>query len=302
MKDSEVLVVEISGKRPGGTDKRPTELFQTRFDHLIISNNSEGYETDWVIANVPQDYREYYIKNHKISDNAWQAPMNRSYAIKYAKERGYKYLIQLDDNIASIDIGYIIKNQKYHICNRKMFDDFCEMLVCLLENTNACMSGMRMKCTMPGDVLLSERYVYSFFALKLSECPEIFHGGFEDDIEYRLKCAEKGLPVIMCCPMAYGKTSQVCGKDETGNRAAYTDAGLNRGKAMRKIHGDVYTCGLRGNTAGVRGTKGCFFRHQLKPFKVGVIVYDMDAIKKKFSEMLKKYGIKRQDRVIIKEK
>ena len=51
-----ILVVEISGKRPGGKNNRPTEKLSISYDHLIISNNSEGYETEWEIINVPPDY------------------------------------------------------------------------------------------------------------------------------------------------------------------------------------------------------------------------------------------------------
>ena len=33
-------------------------------------------------------------------------------------------------------------------------------------------------------------------ALDLDSCPDVFHGDFEDDIEYRLKCKQMGLPVM----------------------------------------------------------------------------------------------------------
>lgn len=104
MNKKEVLVVEISGKRPGTKKERPTEKYEINYDKIIISNNSIDYDTEWEIVNVPEDYRNWYIENYKQSDNAWYAPMNRSYAIKYAKERGYKYLIQLDDNITNANI------------------------------------------------------------------------------------------------------------------------------------------------------------------------------------------------------
>ena len=61
--NKEVLVVEISGKRPGNFKDRPTEKYKCDYDHLIISNNSEGYETTWDIINVPKDYEEWYKKN-----------------------------------------------------------------------------------------------------------------------------------------------------------------------------------------------------------------------------------------------
>ena len=63
---------------------------------MIISNNSEGYTSTWPIVNVPDDYKQWYVENIKNSENAWYAPMNRSYAIKYAREKGYDYLVQLD--------------------------------------------------------------------------------------------------------------------------------------------------------------------------------------------------------------
>lgn len=301
MTDSEILIVEISGKRPGTSKQRPTEKFQTRFDHLIISNNSAGYDSTWDIVDVPDDYRQFYIENYKISDKAYFAPMNRSYAIKYARERGYKYLIQLDDNIETIELAYKVGNKMFRNHGANMFDDFVEMLVCILENSNACMSGMRLQSMMPQSQFLSERYLYSFFALKLKDCPDVFHGDFEDDIEYRLKCTEKGLPTLMCVPLAYGKTSQVSGKDESGNRAAYTEAGLKRGETMRKIHGDVYKCGLKGTTASTVPTHGVFFRHQLKPIKVGTILYDKQAIVDRFQQLLTKYKKVRPDKIIEKK-
>lgn len=301
MIDSEILIVEISGKRPGTEKQRPTEKFITRFDHVIISNNSAGYQTNWKIIDVPNDYRKFYENNYKISDKAYFAPMNRSYAIKYAREKGYKYLVQLDDNIESIELSYKIGDRMYRSQGAAMFDDFIEMLVCILENSNACMSGMRLASMMPQNQFLSERYLYSFFALKLKDCPDVFHGDFEDDIEYRLKCVEKGLPTLMCVPLAYGKTAQVSGKDETGNRAAYTEAGLKRGETMRKIHGDVYKCGLKTTTASTVPSRGVFFRHQLKPIKVGTILYDKQAIKDKFQLLLTKYKKVRSDKIVEKK-
>ena len=247
MKRSDVLVVEISGKRPGTSAQRQTEKMQINFDHLIISNNSDGYISDWQIVMVPDDYREWYIANHKNSDNAWYAPMNRSYAIKYAREHGYKYLIQLDDNIIMLELCYKVGNKKYRATGIDMINDYIEMLVCVLENTNAAVSGCQlMAIEGPQAKLLAERYCYSLFALNLSTCPSVFHGDYEDDIEYRLKCAELGLPEIQVCPLRYRKTGQKSNKDETGNRAAYTAIGLKRGEHMRYIHGDIYSCGSIG--------------------------------------------------------
>lgn len=146
--NKEVLVVEISGKRPGNSDARPTEKNNISYDKVIISNNSEGYETDWDIINVPDDYVEWYKSNIKNSDNAWYAPMNRSYAIKYAREHGYKYLIQLDDNIVMFQIAYshkykedgILCKKEYRATSKSgdndMLNDFIDVLVETLKQTN----------------------------------------------------------------------------------------------------------------------------------------------------------------------
>lgn len=115
---SKVLVVEISGKRPGTSAQRPTEIFKIGYDHLIISNNSDGYETEWPIVMVPEDYAAWYKANVKTSENAWYAPMNRSYAIKYAREHGYDYLVQLDDNIIYLELAYVSDGK----------DGYCSMI------------------------------------------------------------------------------------------------------------------------------------------------------------------------------
>lgn len=308
---NDVLVVEISGKRPGGSDKRPTEKFTIQHDHLIISNNADGYITNWPIVMVPDDFKEDYISRYKTSENAWYAPMNRSYAIKYAREKGYKYLVQLDDNIYRLEIAYLLKGRiakRYRATSSTdMMDDFIEMLVCVLENTDASMAGCGLSgVAIPDKTFMSERYVYSLFALDLSVCPDCFQGDFEDDIEYRLKLGQMGVPAVQVAPLRYTKTSQFSGKkDESGNRAAYTKAGTARGEHMLVLYGDKYSCGLRSKTAGIRCEKKAgtsYFQHRLIPWKVGVKVRDRGAIEEKFTWLLAKYAKKTPDKYVIKEK
>ena len=304
---SKVLVVEISGKRPGTSEKRPTEKFRITHDHIIISNDAEGYETDWQIVMVPPEYAAWYKGNVKTSDNAWYAPMNRSYAIKYAREHGYDYLVQLDDNIIYLEIAYLRKDEKGETVRYRqqsktdMMDDFIDMLCTVLDNTNAGIAGCDLRSCVPNSIFLAERFCYSLFALNLKRCPDLYHGDFEDDIEFRLKCAEMGVPSVMVCPCRYGKTGQNYNKDETGNRAAYTAAGLKRGEHMRILHGDIYSAGYGKRTMTVANVKkGRVFRHKLKVFKVGVMVRDQAAIDAKMKELLEKWGKPQKDKAIVK--
>lgn len=318
MKNKEILVVEISGKRPGDSNARPTEKNKIKYDKVIISNNSDGYETEWPIVNVPEDYVEWYKSNIKNSDNAWYAPMNRSYAIKYAREHGYKYLIQLDDNIVMFQIAYSMKEKKNNIIYKKeyratsksgdneMLNDFIDVLVETLKQTNAGIAGCNMTgAAVPGDDYLSERYCYSLFALKLDVIPDVYHGDFEDDIEFRLKLNQMNIPSVQNGIIMYGKTGQAINKDLTGCRAEYLKAGVKRGEHMRKLYGDIYSAGVSSfsNRAGKQEVDEdiTYFRHKLKPIKLGVIIHNQEAIDKKMHALFKKYKVKKEDKLIIKE-
>lgn len=299
MERTDILVVEISGKRPGTSKQRPTETAEITYPHIIISNNSEGYETDWEIINVPDDYRDWYRDNVATNEKFYLAPMNRSYAIKYARENGYKYLVQLDDNIDKLGIQYKIKDGEIEKQYRgnvgvKGMQDVIDMLVCMLENTNAGMAGCNLVgVASPAQHYLSERYCYSLFALKLDSVPDVFQGDFEDDIEFRQKLMQMGKTAIQCSPIGYGKVSQAATNDTTGCRAAYVDAGVKRGENMSKIHGDVYKRGLRSKTNSTRTKKvagAAYFQHRLKVQKIGIVVYDKEAIDDKMRELLEKYA------------
>ena len=233
--------------------------------------------------------------------------MNRSYAIKYAKEHGYDYLVQLDDNIIYLELAYISDDKDGTVkryrqqSQTEMMDDFVDMLCTVLDNTNAAIAGCDLRSVMPTRIFLSERFCYSFFALNLKRCPDIYHGDFEDDIEFRLKCAEMGAPSVMVCPCRYGKTAQNYNKDETGNRAAYTAAGLKRGEHMRILHGDIYSCGYGKRTMTVANVpNGKVFRHKLAVFKLGVMVKDQEAIDEKMKKLLAKWAKPQQDKAILK--
>ena len=311
---NDILVAEISGKRAGNSKKRHTETFNFKYDHVIISNNSDGYETDWDIINVPEDYQNWYKENVATSDKAYFAPMNRSYAIKYAKDHGYKYLVQLDDNIMTFDIKYLVKEdgvqRKYATLAKTknkgdLPNDMIDYMAKVLDYTNAGMAGMAPDAaSVPQDDWLKERYVYSAFMLNLEIVPPIFQGDFEDDIEYRMKLKQAGIPSLEIVPFHYSKTAQDKhnGKEDvTGNRQAYKDAGLNRGKVMSKLYGDIYSRGWSDQGSGIKRIEGQKkFRHKVKAFKVGVRVKDIGILKQEMLNIFSKYATKRKDSLEIK--
>lgn len=310
--NNEILIAEISGKRPGGATARPTEKFKFKYDKVIISNNSDGYITDWKIVNVPDDYQKWYRETIATSDIAYYAPMNRSYAIKYAREHGYKYLVQLDDNIVNLSIVYRTgedKHRKYATtrdteAKEDLPNDMIDYLVKVLENTNAGMAGMSVDgASIPSKDFIRERYVYSFFVLKLDVAPDYFQGDFEDDIEYRLKLKQKNIPVVSVAPFRYGKTAQHSTNDKTGNRAAYNKVGLDRGKNMSILYGDYYKAGISQRGSGnYRDKDKHQFRHELKVYKIGVRVKNWELLKNDFSLLLKKYATYKPDKLKTKYK
>lgn len=314
MKRSDILVAEISGKRPGDKMKRPTERFNWDFDKVIISNNSDGYETEWPIVMVPEDYQNWYKDNCKMSDIAYYAPMNRSYAIKYAREHGYKYLVQLDDNIVDVAIKYRVVNKddktdkSYATLSKtkgidQLQNDMIMYMADILDNTNVGMVGMTPASgAVPMDSWLNERYVYSFFMLNLDNIPPYFQGDFEDDIEYRLKLKQMKIPSLSVGCFFYGKTSQQGStkEDLSGNRAAYSEAGLQRGEHMSKLYGDMYERGTSTRGSGTKRNGVPKFRHRVKDFKVGVQVKNHEYLKRRMMELFAKYATARESELKVK--
>lgn len=304
-----ILIAEISGKRPGDRMQRPTEKFNFDFDKVIISNNSEGYKTDWDIVNVPESYEKWYKDHCKMSDIAYFAPMNRSYAIKYAREHGYDYLVQLDDNIVTFDIKYMYKlddgtRVSYSTIAKtphkeELPNDMFKYMVEVLQNTNVGMVGMTPDAaSVPQDDWLRERYVYSAFMLDLSRVPAYFQGDFEDDIEYRLKLKQIQVPSLEIVPFHYSKTAQDKhnGKeDSSGNREAYIKAGLKRGEHMSKLYGDIYQCGYSDRGSGIKRTGKVKFRHKVKSFKVGVRCKNIDRLREQMLKIFEKYDTDKSD-------
>lgn len=302
MNDKDVLVAIISGKRPGSSKERPTENFDIKFKEVIVSNNSEGYETDLEIINIPKDFENWYKENVKTNDKSFYAPMNRTYAMKYAKMNGYRYLVQLDDNIQSLEIAYINGEKAYRTTQNnphkeEMMQRTLEFMKVVLEETNAGIVGVNLnEASVPSNEFIRERFVYSLFMMDLERVPDLYHGDFEDDIEFRYKMKQNHVPMLKINPIRYSKISQG-DKDTTGNRAAYNDAGVERGDTVAKIYGELFARGTSTRGSGTRRTGKEKFRHKMKPFKVGAMVNDWERVKQEFREMAGYFAETKEEKI-----
>lgn len=74
---------------------------------------------------------------------------------------------------------------------------------------------------------------------------------------------------------------------------------------MSKLYGDVYSARMRniGHSVNAkRENENSNFKHDLKTWKVGVIVYNMNALEECMASILKKYPVKIKQSCIVKEK
>jgi len=74
---------------------------------------------------------------------------------------------------------------------------------------------------------------------------------------------------------------------------------------MEILYGDKYRCEMRRKGQSICSgydDEKVNFKHYVKQFKVGVMVYDYQPIKNKMQEIFQKYAEHHEDKVIEKEK
>jgi hypothetical protein len=208
--------------------------------------------------------------------------MSRSYALDYAREHGYRYCIQVDDNIVNLHLKHLRSDgSTYYSGQIRDMTPFLNALADVLRFTNAGLAGLNIasvSIAQKPHLILAERYVYSILALDVDVCPP-FWGDMEDDIGMRLQLAQRGIPTVQILPLRYGKTGQLSSGDKTGARSLYDEVGRGRGDTMALIYGDKYRRGVSDNFRNItrkptRQAGQVLFKHRLTPFKVGVRVSD----------------------------
>ena len=74
---------------------------------------------------------------------------------------------------------------------------------------------------------------------------------------------------------------------------------------MRMLYGDIYSCGMRGKSNCIRSEAKegySYFKHYIKPFKVGEIVKDQKRLEEKMIAIFEKWQKKRDCKTIVREK
>lgn len=287
-KRSDIIVCEISGRRPGTSAARPTEALGSRgLDFVIISNDSSGYITDYPIVNVPESFQADFCRRNQVQRIGWQAPCNRAYAIEYARARGYRYCLQVDDNIESLSIAVMGEKESGGRRRELRFSEpkedllavFADVMIAVLKHSNAGLVGPAEAGIIPSPKLLKEVVVWFMFTIDLERCAGIeFHGGVCDDMDYELKLNRAGIPQAkISCLLAQKAWPK---GDVTGNRQFYRDLDDEFPAVMRRIYSDVYTPvrKYRRNAAG-DGVES-FWGHRLRYKRAGLFVDDPDALAK----------------------
>lgn len=289
---SDTLVAIISGNRPDPKRRTTERKFTIDGNKWIIcSNNSKGYETDLKIESVTDEFREYYEKNHALSKFGMMVGLNRSYAMKYARDNGYRYLVELDDNITLMELKYTMSNG---VLVEKFYPDITpvmNVLTDVLRYTNAGLSGLNMMATPPeaSTKILDERYVYSIMCVDLEKA-NYFFGDVEEDIHMRLQLAQRKIPTIQIIPIRYQKQGQFATGDTSGNRTEYNEMLTERGAILARMYGDKYERGKSNKVRNVvpldRGGRVRdieFYKHKLKQFKVGLKTTNNEKLKEAIS-------------------
>lgn len=296
----DILYVIVSGKRPKAKDRK-TETLQilAKRKTVIISNNSDGYhDTRYPILDVPQEFRDEFAK-YCITKFGGMVPMNKQFAVEFARARGFRFLAILDDNILSSPNRWFeqlkpFDHEQDEIAMTERFER-CARLI--LRNTNAGVVGAELSnIHLPGayNTLLSEGRPYSYVFLDLEKDLPIQFGDVEEDIIFCDNCWRKNIATVVLRWITYGKTSQGTGvkeqryRDTSGNRSEYDAMTGARGENASKIIGLAH--GMRTTRRATPGKRQYQYKHTLPPVKKCLVYFSrdfVDEMRKEYHEALK---------------
>lgn len=232
-----VLVAVITGGRPA-LSERPTlrlldRLSAAGYPHIewvVREDHAPDYDvSDGRPLNVyTKQFASTYARAHWRHPRARWAPdgffgafPGREHVMRSAEARGFRYVLQLDDNVTGLSCAAAGGSDYGERVADMTPDEALGILLGLAASTNAAMCGMQLTAVVPEPQLRVIRpgYPYSVFVETVTPYRVPYFGPFEDDVMHALDYALSATPVTAAVvpSLLYIKES----KSKTGMRKHY---------------------------------------------------------------------------------
>lgn len=231
-----VLIAVITGNRPR-LEQRPTRLLLDRLEAVgylnvewVVRENHEPlYERDHRPLNVYSNvFTTTYARDHWRHPKAKWAPEGfmgafpgREHVMRDAARRGFKHVLQLDDNVTTM--APVLVANRAEETTRVSWAECVNVLLGLAASTNAAMCGMQITAVPPNKAVpvIRTGYPYSVFVETITPHRVPYYGPFEDDIMHALDYALSSSPATAAVVpgLTYNKESKPA---SGGMRAHYT--------------------------------------------------------------------------------
>lgn len=278
----------ITGGRPRLKD-RPTK-------QILDSLASEGIATAWVLSDRDADVYERDEHEMIVYPRTWAldyatahwllptppeagtflgAFPGREYACVTGETRGYRGVLQLDDNIRALSIGRGGK-AAYGLAREHGPVAFLDLLAAVTYSTNARMVGAQLEAVNQiKPVFARPGFPYSFFIEQLGKGREHWNGPYEDDITHALQYGRRadGATAALLPILRYNKES----KSKTGMRSHYDHT---RSVQLQRCFPEAAKITIRRGRANGRGEARVFHQMQARAIQNRLRVTDPDLYRR----------------------
>lgn len=273
---SGLLVAIITGGRPKISQRPTANLLQNieaagvaKVIWVVSEKDAPAYEQDGRELSIyPMEWAEEYAATHWMQPTPYEpgsffgAFVGREWACLEAERRGHWGVLQLDDNIEGVTLGFgrgaaASKTTEKHGSTTT----FVDLLTAIALSTNGHMVGATLTATPEAKLAMSRKgFPYSFFIEKVGPDREHWYGPFEDDITHALQYGTRAenSTAIICPLLGYWKES----KSKTGMRAQYNHT---RAVQLQRIFPEAAQLSIMATKAnGIRGTDTARVFHKLQ--------------------------------------
>lgn len=299
-----VLVAVISGGRPT-LKERPThklldDLHAAGFTNIVwvvAEHDADGYERDdYEMAVYPSQWSYEYAASHWMSTDPVPGPggfhgafTGREWACLEAERRGCWAVLQLDDNVESLQFVKGVR-ASWEIPRRHgQLAMHADLFAGVALSTNGRMVGAQLNSIPEPEINVARPgFCYSVFLERVGEGREHWYGPFEDDITHAYQYgtrADGATPVIM--PMLlYTKEF----KAKTGMRTKYNH---KRAVQLQRIFPESAKINIRRSKSN--GAGGARVFHTMLPTAIRnpLTIHNVDLYNKvtqRLTDLLTEWG------------